>query len=319
MPIIGSFGAGSKGGFGRGGGKPYFVRYLVIAGGGSGGASQGGGGGAGGYREIACKTLEVVGGKSYTVTVGAGGPPAPGTAVPTYNTADYNGNPSTFDSITSTGGGAAGLGNPSGPCASPCYPNGIYGRPGGSGGGVGRYHNPYYPGQGPLIYAGGQGNTPPFSPSQGNNGGTIPGGAFNNQAGAGGGAAGSAGNNVTSTPGPGGPGGSGTPSSITGSPVGRAGGGAGGGDAQQGIPVGSPGGSGGGAAGERVNGQAGSANTGGGGGAGGGGAPNAGAGGSGIIVIRRTTACSAGASGGCESICGADTIHVFNSPGTYTA
>lgn len=61
MPILSSFGGGSKGGFGgRGGfGPPYFVQYLIIGGGGSGGHGYGAGGGAGGYRTIACKTLEV--------------------------------------------------------------------------------------------------------------------------------------------------------------------------------------------------------------------------------------------------------------------
>jgi hypothetical protein len=51
MPILGSFGAGSKGGYGRGGNFPYSVDFLVIAGGASSGhAGTGGGGGAGGYR-----------------------------------------------------------------------------------------------------------------------------------------------------------------------------------------------------------------------------------------------------------------------------
>ena len=34
MPILGSFGAGSKGGYGRGGFKPIDVDYLVVAAGG---------------------------------------------------------------------------------------------------------------------------------------------------------------------------------------------------------------------------------------------------------------------------------------------
>ena len=90
MPIIGSFGAGSKGGYGRGGVKILIdatggtieeigdyrvhtftssdtfsvtgidagltapqkaVDYVVVAGGGAGGYSYGGGGGAGGFRE----------------------------------------------------------------------------------------------------------------------------------------------------------------------------------------------------------------------------------------------------------------------------
>ena len=40
MPIIASFGAASKGGFGRGGKKQYMVSYLVVAGGGGGAASR---------------------------------------------------------------------------------------------------------------------------------------------------------------------------------------------------------------------------------------------------------------------------------------
>ena len=44
MPILGSFGAGSKGGFGRGGKNLLEVDYLVVAGGGGGGRDDGGGG-----------------------------------------------------------------------------------------------------------------------------------------------------------------------------------------------------------------------------------------------------------------------------------
>ena len=56
MPIIGSFGAISRGGFGRGAGIQPFgeVDYLLIAGGGGGGggSARGGGGGAGGLLYI---------------------------------------------------------------------------------------------------------------------------------------------------------------------------------------------------------------------------------------------------------------------------
>ena len=45
--------------------------YLVIAGGGGGGNSRGGGGGAGGY--LTATGLSLVGGTSYTMTVGTGG------------------------------------------------------------------------------------------------------------------------------------------------------------------------------------------------------------------------------------------------------
>jgi hypothetical protein len=79
MPLIGTFGAGSKGGYGRGGKKLYALSYLVIAGGGTGrGPDRGGGGGAGGYRTnfsgdpLAGDVLEVEAG-TYPVTVGGPG------------------------------------------------------------------------------------------------------------------------------------------------------------------------------------------------------------------------------------------------------
>jgi hypothetical protein len=99
MPIIGSFGAGSAGGFGqrKGGIKLEGIDYLVLAGGGSGGASGyegsasgglGGGGGAGGYitsygvPERSTETIT----EPVTITVGAGGAggitPAPGPRTP---------------------------------------------------------------------------------------------------------------------------------------------------------------------------------------------------------------------------------------------
>jgi hypothetical protein len=47
MPILGSFGAGSAGGFGlgKGGIEPLDVDYLIVAAGGGSGGSGGGGGG----------------------------------------------------------------------------------------------------------------------------------------------------------------------------------------------------------------------------------------------------------------------------------
>ena len=47
MPLIATFGPGSKGGFVRGGKVVYDVDYLVVGGGG--GAGAGAGGGAGGF------------------------------------------------------------------------------------------------------------------------------------------------------------------------------------------------------------------------------------------------------------------------------
>jgi hypothetical protein len=65
MPIIGSFGAGSKGGFGRGGAAIVEgIEYLVIAGGGGSSGAQAGGGGAGGYRLATTIPGESSGGNS---------------------------------------------------------------------------------------------------------------------------------------------------------------------------------------------------------------------------------------------------------------
>ena len=128
MPIIGSFGAGSKGGYGRGGAKKYDIDFLVIAGGGAGATSNyafisGGGGGAGGYRT---STQEVIGGTEITITVGDGS-----------SSQTVNGSPSSFSgtdltTIESAGGGGSaqynedGLGGGSG--------GGNPGRNGGAGG-----------------------------------------------------------------------------------------------------------------------------------------------------------------------------------------
>jgi hypothetical protein len=84
MPILGSFGAGSKGGFGRGGAAIVEgVNFLVIAGGGGGKNQSGSGGGAGGYVSStaegtgggnpASSALNFQAGVPYTVTIGGGG------------------------------------------------------------------------------------------------------------------------------------------------------------------------------------------------------------------------------------------------------
>jgi|DEB0MinimDraft_3_1074331.scaffolds.fasta_scaffold23739_2 hypothetical protein len=106
MPIIGSFGAGSKGGYGRGGKTLIPVNYLVVAGGGGSRcvSDTSGGAGAGGYRAsgygpapLQGSALELAAG-CYTVTVGGGGAKgSPGVS-------------STFGTITSTGGGTAQCG-----------------------------------------------------------------------------------------------------------------------------------------------------------------------------------------------------------------
>jgi hypothetical protein len=102
---------------------PLNVEYIVLAGGGGGRSYWGGKGGAGGYRssisgEISgggCSAESILSldtGVSYNVSVGAGG------------SAGSNGGDSSFNNITSIGGGAAGKLN-------------VCGGDGGSGGGGG--------------------------------------------------------------------------------------------------------------------------------------------------------------------------------------
>ena len=249
MPIIGSFGAGSAGGYGqrKGGGVPFNIEYLVIGGGGNGGPQTDDTGAGGGFRTNvpgstsgggapAEPSYEVITGVEYTVTVGAGaygggaGPlPRPGPFA--------KGGSSVFDTITSIGGGSGG------PTANPNYPTL---RQGGSG--AGRFSAPNWSGTPGQGYPGG------------NNGGAVE--PYNGTAGGGG--AGQAGNSGSS--GSGGPGGAGQTSSITGSPTQYAGGGGGG--SRPGGPQGA-GGAGGGGAGNATHQSAatpGTANTGGGGG-----------------------------------------------------
>jgi hypothetical protein len=264
---------------------PSNVDYLVVAGGGAGGNSQGGGGGggAGGYREshstpisgcysaspLATPTGLTVTSTTYPVTVGGGGGDT-GLAL-------CNGNPgsnSIFSTITSTGGGGGGRGQ--------CYPEPeSNASPGGSGGGGGGANR-----------SAGNGNTPPVSPPQGNNGGDGnpsggPGGLNSGGGGGGAGASGTAGTQPVS-----GNGGNGVTTSISGSPVTRAGGGAGGaggtGDPAVGATAGTAGSGGGGTGGKRAafDGGDGTSNTGSGGGGGGNSGNAAGSGGKGIVVIR---------------------------------
>jgi len=163
---------------------------AVLAGGGGGGAGRiGGGGGAGGFR-IASVNWDI---GTTPVTVGLGGPGGvqwpgygpeprgPGSLDPDgfrINDAWGNqGKPSSFAGITSTGGGAG------------CRQNAGTGvKSGGSGSG----------GTSWAIGAG-VGNSPPTTPPQGNNGGSIPGsfpGNENNFVGAGGGGWGGEGETV---------------------------------------------------------------------------------------------------------------------------
>ena len=253
------------------------IDYLVVAGGGSGGWL--GGGGAGGYRESHCATTSgcytasplasaaslPISITSYPVAIGAGG------SYPVIS----SGSPSTFSSITSTGGGKGGDG-------------GTAADSGGSGGG-----GPY---AGPVT--GGAGNTPPVNPPQGNPGGTGWNQGGWNEKGGGGGGATTAGGNA---PGPrdGGTG-AGTAINLSAGVPGPsptlkyfAGGGGGGNDgtAGGGSPGAGGGGTGGIAGGPGGGGTqiktAGVVNTGGGGG--GNSSYNgcrSGAGGSGVVIIR---------------------------------
>ena len=85
--------------------------YLVVAGGGGSGSNYGGGSGAGGLRTSygstsgggasAESSLSLTGGTAYNVEVGSGGTGAPNGT----NVAGNNGSDSTFDTITSIGGG----------------------------------------------------------------------------------------------------------------------------------------------------------------------------------------------------------------------
>jgi len=174
-------------------GGPNNVDYMVGAGGGGGGWCIGGGGGAGGIRAssgtasgcysagpiASCVSALPVSVQGYSIVVGAGGGGASGNPAPT-NAA--SGGVSTFSSITSAGGGGGGT-------------YGRSGNSGGSGSGAGGWtSNGTDPGS-----SAGTGNTPPVSPSQGNNGGFN---SINTQDsnGAGGGGATASGANSTSNP-----------------------------------------------------------------------------------------------------------------------
>ena len=257
------------------------VSYLVIAGGG--GGSNVGGGGAGGFREgkasndcysasplVAPTGLNITA-QTYPITVGSGGTGYPESGSYTSKTPGSN---SVFSTITSAGGGA-GQGNHD-PGPSPQTDG-----PGGSGGGGM---------SGDYTLPGGTGNTPPVSPSQGNNGGNASTGDGANWLGGGGGGAGAAG----AAGGPNsGAGGNGATTSITASPTTYAGGAGSGGYNRNWSNGGTGGGGdGGGPAPTDRDATSGTANTGGGGGgqgltgAGGNRPAGAGSGGKGLVVIR---------------------------------
>jgi hypothetical protein len=258
------------------------VSYMVVAGGGSGGYNKAGGGaGAGGFREnkspvtpytaspLNGSTPVTVTASPYPIAVGGGGAASPGGL----GRVGCNGSNSTFSTITSAGGGGGG---------SVCGPSINRGVDGGSGGGASGYC-------GSAFAVGGNGNTPPVSPSQGNNGGANSTGSPDYGSGGGGGAT-AVGVNGASTGSGSGNGGAGATTNISGSPTAYAGGGGGG--ATPTGPEGT-GGTGGGANGGLGGGSdtapSGTANTGGGGGGSGvspGGLGNQGGGGSGIVIVR---------------------------------
>ena len=142
------------------------AEYLVVAGGGGGSGNRGAGAGAGGLRTNvtgdpkagAAMTLSAA---TYPVTVGSGGNAGP----PGSPYRGTQGGSSSFNSITSAGGG--------------------FGSDGDGGSGGGGHSVPF-----PLGSGAGAGNTPSVSPPQGNDGGT---GGPNSVGGWGGGGAGAAG------------------------------------------------------------------------------------------------------------------------------
>lgn len=253
------------------------VEYLLVGGGGGGGGDNGGGGGGGGFVQ---RTGAVTPGVAEYVNVGVGGSGGASTV------RGRSGTRSSFLDDSAAGGGAGGA-------ATPTIAGGLDGGSGGGGGGERTAGN-----------IGGEGNTPPVSPAQGNDGGT------GLDSGAGGGGAGGQGMNGAA--GGGGTGGAGRASTITGSSVTYAGGG-GGGSASTGYGGGAGGTGGGGNGGglsSSLNGLAGKAGLGGGGG-GGGQAGAGGAGGSGVVILRHTRPCDS-----VVTTVGQYTIHTVTEVGT---
>jgi hypothetical protein len=173
--------------------SPGNVDYLVVAGGGGSGGycgfgTAGGAGGAGGYRTTfpspGCNAGAFpVSATTYPITVGAGGV----SYIYPNNQPGTQGSNSVFSTITSAGGGYG---------AAPPSPGGASGGSGGGGSNGG---------------GGGSGNTPPVSPSQGNNGAPAPGGPAPGGGGGGSGGAGSAACGIN--------GGDGLQNSITGTAI----------------------------------------------------------------------------------------------------
>jgi hypothetical protein len=246
------------------------VSYTVVAGGGGGGRRcRSGGGGAGGFREYKSPvtpytassldgnpggTAITVSASPYAIVAGGGG-----TVVAPAPCAANKGSPSSFSTVTSTGGGQGGSGAP-----EKC------GAPGGSGGG------------GAIAGGtGGTGNDPPVAPAQGTNGGSGPPSEAGGAPGQGGGGATVAGTNDPSP----GVGGAGATTSISGCATAYAGGGGGGGCTGC-YYAGGTGGGGAGGKNPSTVATAGLANTGGGGGGNGPSPSEVATGGSGVVIIR---------------------------------
>jgi hypothetical protein len=242
------------------------VDYLVIAGGGGGGGggnSVGAGGGGGGYRSSTSQSLTT---QIYPVLIGGGG---------NGGTENWgaNGNISSFNGLVSAGGGGGAAAGGNGVVRQ--------GLSGGSGGGSNGW-------DASGSIAGGVGNTPSTSPSQGNNGGSYT-GTGANRAGAGGGGAGAVGGNASGgNAGTGGNGSNAHSTWATATNTGVSGYYAGGGGGSGDVGQTAAGGAGGGGAGSYViaNSANGTTNTGGGGGGAGGNTSTARSGGSGIVIVR---------------------------------
>ena len=226
--------------------------YLIVAGGGAGSyGSNGGGGGAGGYQ--AATGLSLIGGNTYTITVGAGGA-SPGSGGVGNSGANSILSGTGITTLTSIGGGGGAA-------------QGTNGADGGSGGGA--------------SYTSSLKGDESANPDQGYDGGSGVDATGPAHGAAGGGGAGAVGGN--GSPSAAGVGGVGVSNDITGSAVYYAGGGGG----STNSTGGGAGGNGGGGAGHNSSAVAGSANTGGGGGGANGSA--GGAGGSGVVYLRRLT------------------------------
>ena len=156
-------------GFGAGGALPPYNADFLIVGGGGGGAHgapdgrAGGGGGGGGFRTFTCQ--ELTAGANYSITVGAGGSGGGSGGTKGGNSSIVG----TGICVVSAGGGRGGSAYENHPDSDACGPGSGLVDPcldGGSGGGGGGSN------ASARVPRGGSGNTPPVSPSQGNNGGT---------------------------------------------------------------------------------------------------------------------------------------------------